>query len=284
MKKLICVLTALVMALSLAACGRGEDLPETTGEETVPGLLMPELPKPVAPIGEPVILRFYETRTEGCDADTGNIPVLTVASSIPRAFLPAYPRAGEHISNVFSQLQEELGQGDDTVPGFSDLLDQARASRKELGENFQPYYRGLSTYVTRADPEVLSLVADQQNYLGGAHGFDRHQGFAFDPRTGDRLTLEDLTPDPEAFRAAVLEQMVLLSQQEPLSLQLPWLEGDPEAAFLSLLVPGSWYLSDEALVIFGQEEQFGPHAAGIPAFPIPYEALQEVMVPPAALS
>ena len=54
---------------------------------------------------------------------------------------------------------------------------------------------------------LLSITYDDTSYLGGAHGYTGRYGHTFDIRTGQELTLADLTDNYDAFLSAAVDQL-----------------------------------------------------------------------------
>ncbi len=55
-----------------------------------------------------------------------------------------------------------------------------------------------SVTVERGDTQVLTLLYNDYNDLGGAHGSYGYTGYSLDTQTGELLTLDKLSSDPEA--------------------------------------------------------------------------------------
>ena len=57
---------------------------------------------------------------------------------------------------------------------------------------YTSYYHALGITTARCDSAIISLVLDEANYTGGAHGFDYRYARNYDAATGQVLTLADL--------------------------------------------------------------------------------------------
>ena len=66
--------------------------------------------------------------------------------------------------------------------------------------------------IARADGIAFSIVENDSNYLGGAHGYYEKTGTAYDSRSGQLLAFTDVVQDCDAAAARVVQK---LSQEYP---------------------------------------------------------------------
>ena len=73
-----------------------------------------------------------------------------------------------------------------------DLYTIAQGNYQALGKDAAPCTSELNLTITRSDDTVISLVADEIQDAGGAHGSDWRSGWNYDTQTGQLLTFPDL--------------------------------------------------------------------------------------------
>lgn len=135
---------------------------------------------------------------------------------------------------------------------------------------YEGYAMDTSFAAKRQDSAVISFGINAYSYMGGAHPNAVEAGINFNPNTGERLTLADITVDESAARdrimAYILEEVKRMQAEE---------EGmffeDYEENIGDILTEETWYLDKDGLHVIGNEYIISPHAAGILDFVIPYE-------------
>ena len=312
MKKVLTILLALFMLLQLAACSQLSSLksvelpplPEITEKpevrpmaesvtETPPMAQEPvfELPPTDDPSEDmhcAVIVNFRSTLLEDYDPAEGTEKILRFSYVTPHVTIPGREDAADAINEKIAMLDETYYTGNDYGDGPSDgyngFLEQAIDNftyAREMGVDIPLEFEAERTVdVERADGRILSLYFNEYSFLGGAHGSYVGKAYVFDTKTGTLLTLQDLTPDYEAFSSFVAQKMVEQAQndedmREEISPFIP--EEDWERSFARLLREGSWYLDDEGLVLFSQLYELASYAAGIQSFTVSYEDLGSLL-------
>ena len=242
------------------------------------------------PIENPVIIKNEKTLIEDFDPAEGTELILSFSYDTPKVYIEGRDEAAAKINEFTGLLSEKYYSGnagadmDIYSPVGYDIMLQ------EATDNFTYYYEnnaeGISLEysstqdcsVSRADKNILSIVLHSQSYSGGAHGSYADYGYVFDTESGENLSLQDLSEDYEALSAYLIDKMVELAEKDEdqyYSQRIVFVTHDEYAnAFRNLLRNGSWYFDSEGLVIFTLTEEFGPHAAGIVEFRIPYEELE----------
>ncbi|MBP3912183.1 DUF3298 and DUF4163 domain-containing protein [Zhenhengia yiwuensis] len=136
------------------------------------------------------------------------------------------------------------------------------------------YWAGYSLsriYTTgRVDNKVISFIQNNNEYTGGAHPNATRFAQNFNPCTGTRLTLKDITKD-ECKAREVIQAYILKAVQK--AAYKDYLSEDYEAHIKDILTEDTWYFSDQGLVIISNEYIITPHAVGILEFTIPYNEL-----------
>ncbi|NLL77749.1 MAG: DUF3298 and DUF4163 domain-containing protein [Clostridiales bacterium] len=134
--------------------------------------------------------------------------------------------------------------------------------------NWYGYEMETSYFSERADYAVISFLIDAYSYMGGAHPNSVEAALNFDPQTGKRLTLADVTIDERTAVRGITEAILEQTKQEKYKDML--FEGY-ESSVGDLLTEDTWYLGKDGFHIIGNEYIISPHAAGILDFVIPYE-------------
>lgn len=138
----------------------------------------------------------------------------------------------------------------------------------------------ISYKVTRADDNVISFAITNYFYDGGFHGQFNTIGVNYDTSTGEPIAFDDLSDNPESFRAATLAYNLALTETEAYSsLMYPKdadsiaSAGTPEDVLYS---DDRWCLSSSGLVFLSNPYALGPFAAGLIEFTIPYSDLEDM--------
>lgn len=310
MKKMLALALTAVLALSLCGCQQGletlkklEDielppLPEVTdaaSQENEPAQNGQETGGQVQVFeqgegdGGPVTVRFQQTGREEYDPENGTQLILTFSYETPYVTIRENGEAAQKINDYAAMLDETFYTGNDygagEALGFNAMLEMAQDnyayavnSGLEMGLEYSAY---SSVSVARADSAVVSFVYDEQFYTGGAHGNYSTRGYVFNARTGDLLSLQDLSGDYAALSAFLTEYMVkAVENDSELAQRIDYalLEGKSNAEiFAGLLRDGSWYLNGEGMVIFSDLYEISSYAAGPIEFTVPYDLLAGVI-------
>lgn len=168
----------------------------------------------------------------------------------------------------------------------ADVLEMARTQYREQPEFFTVFGAYLvmerTVSVVRNGGGVLSLLYSDFYDLAGAHPSAYLESRNFDLSEGALLTLDGLSPEPEAFRAflvqSVLEQLGSPGfwGKEELDADSALFEGW-EDAVPALLDSGQWYFDESGLTVFANAYDLGPYALGRLEFPIPYSQIAELI-------
>lgn len=141
-----------------------------------------------------------------------------------------------------------------------------------------PYGAYSRLRLARSAGPVVSVVADMESYLGGAHGSDYRSGYNFDPATGIKVELADLfKPGADAWallEAEVSRQITLL--QDRAAETGVYQDYVPYEEYSGLdPAQTQWYATDEGIVVIFQQYEIGPYALGIPEFTVPWSRLAD---------
>lgn len=137
----------------------------------------------------------------------------------------------------------------------------AREAKEE--EWFRPYEVVVDYEVRYLSDEVVSLLISYYQYTGGAHGLTPVEGLTVDARTGRKLALQDLFQPGTDYRAVISTEIAR---------QFDARRGDffPDARDTALdFDENDFYVEGGDIVIFFQQYDIAPYAAGHPEFRIP---------------
>ena len=305
-KTILCLL--MLAALLLSGCAAIENLPKLpqitaapTAEPAASTPAAPEVEKPetaqitfspAASAGEEedgngFFVHLERNTREAYDPAENKEKILNFSWDSVRVLSDRHAEAAERITETLAEMEDAWYTGGSVEDGY----DYGYNGMLEIAEDnygFAVEYGGImeleaerTVFVEHADSDYCAFLINTYYYTGGAHGNYSTEAVCFDSRTGERLGLDELSSDPEALRARLLEQMLKLAEEdrdgyysEQLSLT------DPEnyaAAFAALLREGSWYPGHDAFYVFSTLYELGPYAAGIAEFAIPYESLEGIL-------
>jgi len=313
-KKGLCLL--LLAALLLSGCEAAENIPKpptftaaptaapTPGPTAAPTAALSDLPPaetPAVPEEAPsaalpseekeddngFFVHLERFTREAFDPAEGKERILTFSWDQVKVLSDKYPEAAEKITETLAEMEDAWYTGGSVEDGY----DYGYNGMLEIAEDnygFAAEYGGpmeleadRTVSVVHADSDWCAFLIGTYYFTGGAHGTYSDEAVCFDSQTGERLTLDALSHDPEALRARLLEEMLRLAEEDrdgyytdALSLTA---SGDYAAAFSALLREGSWYPGRDAFYVFSSLYELGPYAAGITEFAIPYENLAGVL-------
>ena len=159
-------------------------------------------------------------------------------------------------------------------------------ARDFVSMNGTEYFYSYSNYqqlgVARHDERVVSLIALSSLYSGGSHPNSVQVAYNLDIENQTILFLEDIVTESGA---EALAQLVLAGVDEkfaPIDGGNGLFEDYADTISTSMTygnMTAYWYLNDVGLVIFYNQYELGPYAAGIIKVELPYEALDGILNP-----
>lgn len=259
---------------------------ESPASETTPE---GEQPNPASAGQEAgVLVTIGNTTLYNYDPEEGTKLILTFSYDMPRVNAPARQEAMAKINETLATQEEIYYTGDNYSEGLSGYSDMLTAAEDNYAYVMQNQSTGLplefsstrTARIGRVSENVLSLVFTDYVYSGGAHGMYGDEAYNFDMNTGELLTLEALSNDYQVFSDFLVQSMLNLAEQDTDGyyserLSEDFVNADNRVeAFRGLLRPGSWYFDKDGLVFFSSLGEFGPYAAGLVEFHIPYADLE----------
>ena len=273
MKHVFSGLLALVMCLSLCACGLiGKvDLPPVPTAETV---VVPtetpapaeteappaatETPAPAEAVGQ-VIISVEKTEQEAFDPQYGETLILSFSYETPVVINEENPVAADRVNEFIGLMNEAYITGEDYGEGagigYNNMLTYAEENYgMQLEMNLEyPVFELTSARhiaIPRNDGKVLTLLFNDNSYTGGAHGTYSTRSYSFDMASGERLSLASLSADEAALRDFLTQEMARQAREDAyIRDQMEgFVEEDAlEETLAALLRSGSWYLDYEGM-------------------------------------
>lgn len=115
---------------------------------------------------------------------------------------------------------------------------------------------------------ILSVVLLDYQYSGGAHGGTAQIGYTFDLKTGKILQLADLMQSGKDYTAYIDQEVRSQIDERAQAGML-----DEIATFATIGDTPDYYLSNSGVVIFFQQYEYFPYAAGLQEFTVPFTDL-----------
>lgn len=195
------------------------------------------------------------------------IPVFQYNIQYPAFASPCSQTAVYAINQFYASLAK-----DKEAYCRSILYPQAVDSARYIQENIPPfrYYEFIMTYnVTFNSGCIVSLYREEYTYMGGAHGSTLRMSDTWNFKTGQRIQLKDLS-------AYDSEDKLLMGIDRQIAELLKTSAGSFFDNY-TLLVrntfhPNSFYLTPNGIVIYFQQYDIAPYAAGLPEFLFPFHA------------
>ena len=234
-----------------------------------------------------LMIHLERTTREAFDPESGSEKILTFAWDSVQVQSDLYPDAASKITETMAGLEDAWYTGSDSGEdayafGYSSMLGAAEDNYNmaQQGQGMAAEFSS-TRYVTvlRADSEICVFLVNYYVYMAGAHGSYKNEAICFDTKTGERLTLADLSADESGLKAKLLSEMNALADEnkDGYFTDRMFEDVDRSTAFPALIREGSWYPAAEGFVIFSDIYELGPYAAGITEFAIPYENLADVL-------
>lgn len=294
-KSLSVLLAASLLALSAGACGTdntapsGQEEPDITPIDSAPAdteetaqqtentdhpenqevpdtdVTSEDASKPgEGAASSPVSVTFEETRDE-IKADDGTV-LLENSTSMP---VVAIEGADDIAAKINADIETHYNLSSDEETLEMAKSDYEASQADEDGGWFHGYAQSVTANVTRMDDKVLSLEITAYSDTGGAHGNYGVIGKNYDIKTGELISLEDLTGDYDAFHAAALDYIVNLTETPTYQEKLFGPSKDDLDS--ALFEWGKWVFTQSGISFMSDPYVLGPYAAGEIYFRIPYE-------------
>lgn len=253
MKKILSLLMACAMLLSLCACSQYSDN---------------ETRSPVPRYDVTVGYGFDSERltTEGGeDYFYKDIATVEVSSKDERAA----QRINASLAELFVKFRADAEYTRKVAE------DQAEGSVVELRY-------AATAAAQRCDVRVLSLTFDVSQDMGGVHADYTRLSRSYNADSGELLTLDDIARDDAQLRTYIKSYVVGIAaganqaDGETVATGADMLFDDFETTIGNIVDEGSnWYFNSEGLVVYANPYDIAPYSMGVMTFQIPYAALAE---------
>lgn len=280
MKKLVSIILALTLALSLCACAQKTAAPaapaagaaQPAASET--GGAASEAPK--APEAEPTWRYALSAETVGAGEIKGDDGAVLATQSYELPVLITVcdgdakeaPEEMRKVCDAFSKGVRDYTNEDvwDTLWDIGHEAKEIYQSCFEDGREFIPLADELTVQDTRQDGDLVSVRAFAYINLGGAHPDWGYFGWNFDLATGTFFKLSDLTDSPaelhRLFSHAVVRELADSELFEVLN--------DDFYVTVDEREDYSVFFGEDGAHVWFDEYEIAPRAAGIPEVTVSY--------------
>lgn len=276
-----------IIAIFLTGCGSAAPDNEAVLAETAPAITYgtavagetglqseaAEAPTEARSVNIPEYFVFTK-RTNTVTNDDG------VTLLIENQTIPSFTSADESRSAWVNELLSGIGRYYST--DSSNLLEYATEFVEQNDtESFYSYSNYQQLGVARHDSTVVSLLSLSSLYSGGSHPNSVQTAYNLDIANQRVLRLEDILSETGAaeladlVRAGVDQKFASIDGGNGLF-------DDYASTIDNSMSWGTmtpyWYLNDTGLVIFYNQYELGPYAAGIIKVELPYESLEGILL------
>lgn len=206
--------------------------------------------------------------TTGLRKDTmqyNGIDVLNYTIRYPVFHSDCNPAASAWINEYYSEKAEKKEQYS-RLALYPQAVDVARYI-KENDPPFNAYEFSVNYTIALNKGCMVSLFMDEYNYMGGAHGLTVRTSDTWDFSKGRRITLKELYGADPSYKGRIIED---INNQISglLKLKPQTFFEDYEKLVQNTFHPESFFLTPEGIVIYFQQYDIAPYAAGFPEFPV----------------
>ena len=297
MKKAFTLFLIAGLVLSLCACAgldaiRSAELPPLPTPDApsspAPAAETPESEQPLpaaepapafaqtgAELGERVTIFFNQTKETEYAPDDETRPILVFSYVTPSVRMESNPAAAEEINEQLRLLDELYYTGYGSDAGKNHLyelaLDHYSYARLKNTDKDVTFSSARTVDCLRADGSVISLLYRTSVYTGEGQGEESYVGRNYSSKTGEKLTLDMLSAQSDAFRQRLVEGVIAAAKEdEALYDRISQSGLDVGSALGAIVREDNWYFSDEGIVFFSAGGELNPEEYGILSFTVPY--------------
>lgn len=275
MKRLLSVLLALSLVLSLTACGGKGSGGAPSGTATAPSQTAPEgnagsdsndsQPEPVdPPETAPAVTRLQVMKGKGgCGEWDENYNTLCYASWEDMKLIDDHPELEASLNDL--NTEQSVG----AYSFVQEWLPYAEEVMQEDPDYFGGFTLSSKYTVQRADSLLLSIREDFGSYTGGVHANYGVMGWNFDTATGAQLGLEDVLTDTDGLADILAKKIREKYTFEPFeSLDLMLRDYAPENY--------TWTLGYQGITFYFSPYEIASFAAGLLTATIWFDEMPEL--------
>lgn len=164
-------------------------------------------------------------------------------------------------------LKDAMDFRDSVASGLADYLKDAQ----EMAMPNNPFGSYSSYETCTLKPGFISMYVDYYQYTGGAHGLTDRMAYNIDLSNGNKVMLGDLFTSGYAYESKINQAIAAAIKSSP--------EMYFDGAFSGIKENQEYYIKDNHLIIYFQQYEIAPYAAGIPEFSIPLSELSAGLKP-----
>lgn len=194
----------------------------------------------------------------------------TAYDPVTESYAPAL-QVAQRFNDFFAEKMAAYQKDYDEV---CRLARETYALGDEAWDNEDYHYLYTVEPAFRSSETLACVTMTVRTFTGGAHGFQLRLAYNFDMRTGQEVTIDDMTADYVGLRDAVAREILgqidgkYVTYYEQLGLFDGYEEVIPE--WMSRTV---FFGEQDMKVVFGVYD-IAPYSAGDVAFTIPYELIE----------
>ena len=273
----------LIFAILLSACGASapaedglEDAVVASAAETIAPAGAEDLEAAEAGEGESTEAEYFRINQYSNAMENDDGVTLVYENYAQAEFVSQDPARTQWVSEILSGIRRDFQVDSENLHTYADEF------VAEWGtDGFYSYSNYQQLGVARHDEAVVSLISLSSLYSGGSHPNSVQTAYNLDIENQRLLHLEDVILEEAApelaklVRARVDEKFTMIDGGNGLF-------EDYGDIIDNSMVYGNmtpyWYMNNEGLVIFYNQYELGPYAAGIIKAELPYADLEGILL------
>lgn len=283
MRRMLIFLT--ILAIFLTACGAPPMEPERADNAGTTQAPTAESPaETVAPTtGEPEADEeraaeapeyfLFTKRTNNITTDDG-LTLLLESQAVP-TFTSADPERSAWVNELLDGIERDYATNSENLRTYAEDFVELNGT-----EYFYSHSNYQQLAVCRHDSAVVSLICLSSLYAGGSHPNSVQTTYNLDIANRRLLSLEDILLESGAGELTNLVQAGVDEKFSAIDSGFGLFEDHTETIENTMnwgAMTPYWYLTDTGLVIFYNQYELGPYAAGIIKVEVPYADLTGIL-------
>ena len=208
--------------------------------------------------------------------DDDGVTIMLENQTVP-TFTSADPERSSWVQDILAKIDRDFRTDSTNLDTY------AREYLSMYGsETFYSFSNYQQLGVARHDERVVSLIALSSLYSGGTHPNSVQVAYNLDIENRRILRLEDIIAESGAGELAKLVLSEVDEKFAPIDGGNGLFEDYADTIGTSMAygnMTAYWYLNDVGLVVFYNQYELGPYAAGIIKAELPYETLDGILNP-----